>query len=320
MQNRFPSVLCPVDFSPASRVALCYAAAIADHFGAKLTALAVDDALVAGLTLSEVCATPDDTERALQRYCSEVLAHMPPNGRTFQMHVAVGRPAGEILREAHDVGADLIVMSASGRGGIQKLLFGSTTEMVLRGTRVPVLITPGDRMPDPSLSEIARHINEVLAPVDLTDASAHQVSVAAAIARALSVPLTLAHVLPPLHIPLDVSWPEPDPPELKERVERALREIAAGVDPSVTTDTVMVSGEPAAEIHSLANTRRSNFIVMGLHSSGLLGPRMGSVTYRVLCGTRALVLALPPGVLRLRAGAGVPARARQQGGAELVNP
>jgi hypothetical protein len=33
---------------------------------------------------------------------------------------------------------------------------------------------------------------------------------------------------------------------------------------------------------------------MGLHSSAVLGPRMGSVTYRVLCLAHRLVLALPP--------------------------
>lgn len=33
---------------------------------------------------------------------------------------------------------------------------------------------------------------------------------------------------------------------------------------------------------------------MGLHGSRMLGPRMGSVTYRVLCLAQTLVLALPP--------------------------
>ena len=33
---------------------------------------------------------------------------------------------------------------------------------------------------------------------------------------------------------------------------------------------------------------------MGLHASALAGPRMGSVTYRVLCLAPSLVLALPP--------------------------
>jgi hypothetical protein len=33
---------------------------------------------------------------------------------------------------------------------------------------------------------------------------------------------------------------------------------------------------------------------MGLHGSPLAGPRMGSVTYRMLCLSSTLVLALPP--------------------------
>src|SRR5205085_392815 len=44
-----------------------------------------------------------------------------------------------------------------------------------------------------------------------------------------------------------------------------------------------------------AADRNAGLIVMGLHSSPLLGPRMGSVTYRVLCLAHRLVLALPPG-------------------------
>lgn len=47
-------------------------------------------------------------------------------------------------------------------------------------------------------------------------------------------------------------------------------------------------------IVKLADTRDVSLIVMGLHSSAFLGPRMGSVTYRVLFLTRAAVLALPP--------------------------
>jgi hypothetical protein len=35
-------------------------------------------------------------------------------------------------------------------------------------------------------------------------------------------------------------------------------------------------------------------IVIGLHASPLAGPRMGSVTYRVLCLSQTPVLALPP--------------------------
>ena len=41
-----PRVLCPVDFSDASRGALRYARAIAKHFGTRLVILAVEDPLL----------------------------------------------------------------------------------------------------------------------------------------------------------------------------------------------------------------------------------------------------------------------------------
>ena len=56
----------------------------------------------------------------------------------------------------------------------------------------------------------------------------------------------------------------------------------------------MASGQPAAEIARLARLSDAGVVVMGLHASAGIGPRMGSVTYRVLCRTDTLVLALPP--------------------------
>ena len=59
-------------------------------------------------------------------------------------------------------------------------------------------------------------------------------------------------------------------------------------------EALIAYGEPAEEIAKVANDRDAGIIVMGLHSSPVLGPRMGSVTYRVLCLAHRLVLALPP--------------------------
>jgi nucleotide-binding universal stress UspA family protein len=74
--------------------------------------------------------------------------------------------------------------------------------------------------------------------------------------------------------------------------------MTASIAARVQVEPIVVMGDPSEEIITLVDARRSNLLVMGLHSSGLLGPRMGSVTYRVLCRTRALVLALPPRMAR----------------------
>jgi nucleotide-binding universal stress UspA family protein len=221
----------------------------------------------------------------LRRYCSETLAHLPAGPRTTKFRYAVGDPATEIVRAAYECNADLIVMSSHGRRGIRKMVFGSTTERVLRQTHVPVLIAPASRMEAPALSELAGRINEVIAPVDLTTFSARQIKVAAAIADATRVPLALIHVLKPENGPVPI-----------EKARTELAKLQALVASRVPTECLVLSGEPSQGIVELAASRDANLIVMGLHSSGMLGPRMGSVTYRVLSATNAFVLALPPHV------------------------
>ena len=175
------SILCPVDFSEGSRAALCYAAALADHFGARLTVIAVDDPLLAKAAAMELLDPPlaAQTEAELRRFSDDVLPHLGARATMLGFRVATGKPATEILREAHATKADLIVIGSHGRSGLQKLFFGSTTERVLRETTVPVLITRETRPASTSLPEVARAIHRVLAPVDLRSASDCQVRFAA---------------------------------------------------------------------------------------------------------------------------------------------
>jgi universal stress protein A len=295
--TRYPTVLCPIDFSDASKAALCYATAVADHFGARLVIVAVDDPLLvqAAATTGQVPSLTDDTPDELRRACGRVLDRLGPGARRVEYRVGVGKPAPEILRLAVDAGADLIVMSSQGRSGVRKLFFGSTTERVLRETSIPVLITPDRREHQVSLSDVGRHVHRVLTPVDLTDASRHQVRIAAGVATALSAPLILAHVLEPVFVPASVRLVMPGIDAMRQAdAEERLGTLAQSVSTGPDVETLVVRGEPSEEIVRLAQTREAHLIVIGLHSSGLLGPRMGSVTYRVLCLTHALVLALPP--------------------------
>jgi nucleotide-binding universal stress UspA family protein len=297
MTNSWPSLLCPIDFSEPSRSALCYAAAIADHFGARLTVLSVDDPLLAEVATSsgQSISLADATLQELKRFCRETLADYEGGPKKIEFNVATGKPATEILREASRLHAELIVMSSHGRSGMRKMFFGSTTERVLRETSVPVFITPDVKPPVASLSAIAGHINRVLTPVDLTPASEHQLTVAAGLAEALSVPLIVTHVLEPVFVPYSVRLllPGADAARRVDAEEKVSR-ITTAIASRVQVEPIVVTGDPAEEIITLAEARRANLIVMGLHSSGILGPRMGSVTYRVLCRTQALVLALPP--------------------------
>ena len=57
-------------------------------------------------------------------------------------HVARGSAADEIVRQAEEDNADLIVIATHGWSGWRRLLFGSVAEKVLRSATCPVLAVP----------------------------------------------------------------------------------------------------------------------------------------------------------------------------------
>jgi nucleotide-binding universal stress UspA family protein len=185
-------------------------------------------------------------------------------------------------------------MGSHGLTGARKLFFGSTTERVLRETSVPVLVTPATDLGPAHVEDVKRIVKRILAPVDLTAATTQQVKVARGLADALDARLILVHVVEPTR-PARVRLQLPSTDlERRARAETTLNELASAVPPRLKAEGLVVSGDPAEEIAKVVRHRGVGLIVMGLHASLLAGPRMGSVTYRVLCLARRLVLALPP--------------------------
>ena len=288
------SILCPIDFSDGSRGALRYANTVAAHLGARLALLAVNDPLLAeAASLSTVGSQlVSDTTREMQRFYKQSIGPRALAGVEFE--VASGKPAAEILRVSRARNSGLIVMASHGSSGFRKLFFGSTAERVLRETTVPTLVTSGTDAGPVDVDDIRKVIRRIVVPLDLTPATPHQLSIARAVAQGLDVPLLLVHVIEPVR-PLsghhDVHTVET---ERRYRVETELERLNAASAEGTTPEALIVYGEPAEEIAKVASDRDAGLIIMGLHSSPILGPRTGSVTYRVLCLAHRPVLALPP--------------------------
>ncbi|MDT4968195.1 MAG: hypothetical protein QOJ64_2932 [Acidobacteriota bacterium] len=141
-----PDSLVPVDFSECSFNAVRVAIAIAAPDG-DLTLLHfidghfVNDAVAAGLGTSDEI-TARMKERAEADF-STMMEGLETDGVDIERMVVIGTPFVEILKIARDLDLPMIVMGMRGRRvPPEELLFGSTAEKVLRGSRVPVLCVP----------------------------------------------------------------------------------------------------------------------------------------------------------------------------------
>lgn len=138
---RFPHILCPLDFGPSSMKALEYALSVAQEADATLTLLHVLEPFA-----EEPPAVPFDVpeyRRLREERARELLRAALPADVADWCHpielVAAGKPYREILRVALETAADLIVMGVIGRGAVDLMLFGSTTNHVVRQATCPVL-------------------------------------------------------------------------------------------------------------------------------------------------------------------------------------
>lgn len=149
--GRAEAILAAVDFSRAARRAFTHARSIARERGASLYALHVIDA--PGIEeMADLTGTPADKLRERlgherKRRLAEFLRDLDDGGEPVDVQslVSWGRPFEEIVRRALSLGVSLVVMGSSGHSAdLERALFGSTAEKVLRAAPCPVLCVPAD--------------------------------------------------------------------------------------------------------------------------------------------------------------------------------
>jgi len=89
-------------------------------------------------------------------------------GIAVERRIPQGDPAEMLMTMAHEEKATLIVMGTHGRRGVGRLFLGSTAEMVLRGSSVPVLTLRSATPPD---REARRCISRILLGIDDSEPS-----------------------------------------------------------------------------------------------------------------------------------------------------
>jgi nucleotide-binding universal stress UspA family protein len=140
-QLPYKRILCPVDFSEPSLSALELAFSLAHEGDADLTILHVFDWPDEPLTTRPIQIP--EYRRELEHEAGRKLESLVPLHEQDRCRpkalMGHGKPYREILGVAMEDRADLIVMGVHGRNALDLMLFGSTTNQVVRRATCPVL-------------------------------------------------------------------------------------------------------------------------------------------------------------------------------------
>jgi nucleotide-binding universal stress UspA family protein len=141
--REFKKILFPIDFSESTPKILPYVLTMSRTFDSTIHLLYVVRDLKyltsfhvphPSLDLIEKDIA-ENSEKMMDRLCEEDLQGCP----RFVKKVLVGDAASEIIRYAQEKKIDLIIMGTHGRKGLEKALFGSVADKVVKNSPVPVM-------------------------------------------------------------------------------------------------------------------------------------------------------------------------------------
>jgi nucleotide-binding universal stress UspA family protein len=292
--NGFRSVLCPVDFSDQSGLALRYAEAVALRTDAQLRGLYTNDPLLvaaAATSLNDRTLAARSAQE-LQQFVKATLAGESFKQLRLSSDVAIGHPANEILKTAARGRSDLIVMGTYGLTGPGRWIIGSTTLSVLQRSRIPVLAVP--RL-NGGATLAGWPDRQLVAAVEFDAPSANEVDVSARVARAFGATLLLLHVVDEIAAPAWLSGNLSAHQRIRvARAQKDLDALAARARRHTETASRVVCGRVADEIAAFAADRRTGLLLTALRDRrGWFGAKRGSVSYHVLAHAVTPVLAYP---------------------------
>ncbi len=143
MLSEVKNILVPVDFSDNSKKILQAAVNLAGKLGARLSFVFVvqsfDDYSGFFVPHMPIAQFQDDlvsgAEGKMESFLAENLDENFPHSRK----VAVGDVGEEIAAYAEEEKADMIIMGTHGYKGLERILFGSVAEQVVKTAPCPVL-------------------------------------------------------------------------------------------------------------------------------------------------------------------------------------
>jgi nucleotide-binding universal stress UspA family protein len=135
-------IVCALDLSQHSALVAEYATAMARAFNAEVIAVYAAPALTQYVGFHVPPSSIENfvgeivagAQKSMEEFVAEHFKGINATGK-----VVNGYAAEEILSMVESSGADLIIMGTHGRKGIDRILFGSVAEKIVKSSNVPVM-------------------------------------------------------------------------------------------------------------------------------------------------------------------------------------
>ena len=141
--NEIKKILVPVDFSENSAKLLQSALFFADTFGAKLSIVFVmqsfDDYSGFFVPHMPISQLEEEMTQSAEKKMKSFIAENIQGDVAHGAKVLNGDIAEEIIKFAADEAVDLIIMGTHGYKGLEKVLFGSVADKIVKTAPCPVL-------------------------------------------------------------------------------------------------------------------------------------------------------------------------------------
>ncbi|HEX8031695.1 MAG TPA: universal stress protein [Vicinamibacterales bacterium] len=232
--------------------------------------------LSCGLRVLHVNGASVQSRARVREYCRQQMAY-EVDVEDEDIVVRSGLVSDAIVREAIREQARMIVVGSSARGGLGKLMLGSTSDAVLRSATVPVLVVPPAEFDIVDISDRpALTSGPILAAVDLDDGCDRHLQFAAELSRLSRQHLDLLTVA-------------------RQRVNdqvaaEKLRERAHSLEPRPHA-LIVRRGDVGTEISRCAVSEGAGLVVLGVRPRSRGNP--GAIASAILKSRRAFVLTIP---------------------------
>jgi nucleotide-binding universal stress UspA family protein len=291
---RFTHILCPVDGSEFAARALQFAASLARQHGAALTVLTARPPLpAAGVWTAPNLSWPPEApgERGQAFAAFQQYVQYTTGPQDVRLLLQDGPAVAEILREACEWPADLIVMGTHGASGFERLVLGSVTEKVLRRTTVPVMTIARDAAAAPE-----RVFRTILCAFDRSEAAARALDYSIGLARSSGAALVIAHVVEQFldedpqfarHFDTGDCFRDAEP-ELRAWYSARVPPEAYATGP---VELELRSGKASQALLEIAHERHADLIAVGTTSAAAM---FGSTAHSIVRAADVPVLVVPP--------------------------